>query len=737
MADDDVKFDFLPQLPKDNLDDRGFEDLVAECILRVPRYCPEWTDYNPTDPGVTLIELFAWLTDQMLMRLNKVPRRNYITFLELLGIRLQPPAAAQTELVFYLTQPDVFPYCVPRDTEVGTIRTQNEPAVIFSTDRDLWVDQPQLRHLLTAVTAEEKPQALRDTVSNQWIRQADGEWGGSEQPIFEEQPRPGNCFYLVFEPDQLLDGNVIAIRIKGQVATSTGIDPDQPPRQWQAWDGLEWRPVLRREQDDKTQGFSFNELTQASRESIQEADIILHMPESWPVVNYTGYEGRWLRCVHSVPESGQPGYIYPPLIIGVQARSVGGVIPASQSSLIRDELLGISDGTPGQRFKLQGAPLLARRPDEYITVTPLGELPQIWEEVQDFADSGILDRHYTLDSLTGIVQFGPLIQEPYYHVQKTAFRAQQATSVGDYATRRLAGETGQLERQYGAIAPRGAEIRMRSYRTGGGRKGNVERGTIRVMKSSLPYVTEVVNYEPARGGADAESLSQAVLRAPKLLRTRNRAVTKEDYEMLALEGGQGEIARALCLGPVTPAEAGSVVILVVPRANTESLLQGEGLAPDLFRLTPQLIEQTMEYLNERKLLGTQVRLRQPTYVGVALELQVGLEPMYNNPQAQQEFRAKLENNLYRFVNPLTGGLDGDGWPFGRPIYISDVVALLQQTPGVRYLGPVLMYELQFNGQTWRRLPDPVQIVDPGTTGLLCSWKNRSLRSSHIINFLEE
>ena len=99
-----LKFDFLSQLPKSNLDDRTFEDLVAECILRIPRYCPEWTDYNPSDPGITLVELFAWLTDQMLMRFNQVPRRNYITFLELLGIRLQPPAPAATDVTFYITR---------------------------------------------------------------------------------------------------------------------------------------------------------------------------------------------------------------------------------------------------------------------------------------------------------------------------------------------------------------------------------------------------------------------------------------------------------------------------------------------------------------------------------------------------------------------------------------------------------------------------------------------------------
>jgi len=98
-----MEFNFLPQLPKSNLDDRTFKDLVEECLLRIPRYCPEWTNHNPSDPGITLIELFAWLTDQMLLRFNQVPRRNYVAFLELLGIRLKPPTPAQTEVTFYLT----------------------------------------------------------------------------------------------------------------------------------------------------------------------------------------------------------------------------------------------------------------------------------------------------------------------------------------------------------------------------------------------------------------------------------------------------------------------------------------------------------------------------------------------------------------------------------------------------------------------------------------------------------
>ena len=169
-----AEFDFLPKLPKSNLDDRTFQDLVTECILRIPRYCPEWTNYNPSDPGITLIELFAWLTDQMMMRFNKVPRRNYIVFLEMLGVRLQPPAPAKTTLTFYLSASLPETYTIPAETPVATIRTENEEAVIFSTDYPCTIAKPTIRNLLTAPTTETIPQDLRDRFSGVWTENRDG-----------------------------------------------------------------------------------------------------------------------------------------------------------------------------------------------------------------------------------------------------------------------------------------------------------------------------------------------------------------------------------------------------------------------------------------------------------------------------------------------------------------------------------------------------------------------------------
>ena len=731
-----MEFDFLPKLPTSNLDDRTFDELVDECTLRIPRYCPEWTDHNLSDPGITLIELFAWLTDQMLLRFNQVPRKNYVAFLELLGIRLQPPAPAQTDLTFYLSTDLPEAYCIPAGVEVATERTETTEALIFSTDYPLIIGKPRLRHFLTAQTAEDTPQALRDRVTSQWTRQPNDQWGGSEQPLFEEQPQPGNSFYLVIDPEEALEGNVLAITFRGAAGTPTGINPSQPPRRWEAWDGHHWQPVLLREADDATRGFSFNEIAQQSRNPAQGADVVLHLPEYWPVTSFTTYRGRWLRCVFTTTEANQPGYNSSPRIIGLAVRAIGGTVRASHSTLIRDERLGISDGTAGQTFQLQGTPILGRRENEYILVTPVGGLPQTWQEVADFADSGPQDRHYTIDSLTGTVQFGPLIREPDHLRRQTQIRSriQQPTReqprvlIGDI-------EAHPLEHQYGAVPPRGSVISMVAYRTGGGRQGNVQSGTLRFLKSAVPYVASVVNHKQACNGADAESLDQAVLRAPQILRTRDRAVTAEDFEVLAARAGAGAIARVRCLPPTSNTGAGIVRLVVVPQANTDAITQGVGIAPELFALSPALQEQVLNYLDERRLLGVQVQLQEPEYVGVAVQTEVALEPAYDNPRAQQEILLNLRVALYRYLNPLIGGPEGKGWPFGRPVYTSDIVALMQQTPGVRYLGAVLLFPLRKQGESWTRQPAPEPLIDPGPLGLVCSWADNRLRSSHVINLM--
>ncbi|MEB3149183.1 MAG: putative baseplate assembly protein, partial [Sphaerospermopsis sp.] len=229
-----------------------------------------------------------------------------------------------------------------------------------------------------------------------------------------------------------------------------------------------------------------------------------------------------------------------------------------------------------------------------------------------------------------------------------------------------------------------------------------------------------------------ESLEQAVIRAPRILRTRDRAVTAEDFEVLTQQAGAGAIARVRCLPANATRQAGTVGLLIVPYANTDGIEFGEGIAPQQFALSPALQEQILQYLDERKLLGVQIQLQEPQYVGVSVQTEVILEPAYNNPLARAEILRHLRVSLYKYLNPLTGGLEGKGWPFGRPVYTSDIIALMQQTPGVRYLGRVLLFAIRKEGDTWRRQSSPEQVIDPGAQGLICSWADNNLRSGHDI-----
>ena len=125
-------------IPPPKLDDRTFHDIVEEAISMIPRYAPEWTNHNPSDPGITLIELAAWMTDLLIYRLNQVPDKNYVAFLNLLGIKLRAPRAAKALTRFALVE-GATKQRVPRGTQVSTPQATEEHTVTFETARDVVV----------------------------------------------------------------------------------------------------------------------------------------------------------------------------------------------------------------------------------------------------------------------------------------------------------------------------------------------------------------------------------------------------------------------------------------------------------------------------------------------------------------------------------------------------------------------------------------------------------------------
>ena len=147
-------------LPVPNLDSRTFENLVAEALRRVPRYTPDWTNHNDSDPGKALITLNAWLTETLLYQINQVPQQNYVAFLNLLGITPQPARAAATELTFTLK-----PLALPTDP-----LTVNLPAATRVA-----VDDPDLPTEVVFETGA-AARALNAAVALALVPGADGTW---------------------------------------------------------------------------------------------------------------------------------------------------------------------------------------------------------------------------------------------------------------------------------------------------------------------------------------------------------------------------------------------------------------------------------------------------------------------------------------------------------------------------------------------------------------------------------
>jgi hypothetical protein len=116
-----------------NLDNRRFDQLVDDARRRIAQHCPEWTDLSPGDPGMVLLEAFAYLTETMIFRLNRLPEKAYIEFLRLIGVHLQPPAAAAGVLRFRLGRAQNHPVEIPRGTRVTAGRSDGAEPPLFTT----------------------------------------------------------------------------------------------------------------------------------------------------------------------------------------------------------------------------------------------------------------------------------------------------------------------------------------------------------------------------------------------------------------------------------------------------------------------------------------------------------------------------------------------------------------------------------------------------------------------------
>ena len=610
-----------------NLDNRQFADIVAEAKTLIPRYAPEWTNFNETDPGITLVELFAWMTEILVYRLNQVPDRNYIKFLQLIGIELEPARPARAELTFSLSRDDLSTVIVPLGTQVAAQDSTGQP-VIFETDQALVAIGAKLAAIQTFDGFGYTPQTKKNAVQGQWF-----------YPL-GPKPQPGNALLLGFSSPTSLPTEQINLAVS---LFQDGLTPPvmkcgtaiPPPATlvWEYWSGAQWQAI--NIDSDGTRAFS------------QAGHILFPGPGSAAVAAQVGNVKDNLFWIRARVESAS--YEMPPQISAIRTNTIS----ATQAITFTDEVLGISNGLPNQTFQVANTPVMVldtpiqvtNSDGIRVTVTSLrleideGQGFMVWQEVEDFFSSGPNDRVFTLDRNTGVI----------------------TTGTGEHGRIPVINQT--------SSAP---NVVARSYRAGGGNQGNVPPGSITQLQTSVPSVDTVTNFDPATGGTDEESVADAKLRATLALQSKDRAVTPDDFKYLATQAPGANVKRAYALalyhpnfpnGPVP----GVVTVIVVPNSPDP--------APTPNQTT---LKAVCAYLDTHRLLTSEVYVVGPVYRKIKVQVQLVVDPSFDLATVKNT----VQSNLTTFFDPLKGGTDATGWPFGGTVYYSDVYRVIIQTPGV-------------------------------------------------------
>jgi hypothetical protein len=544
------------------IDDRTFDQILDDLRFRIPRYTKEWTNFNDSDPGMTLLQLFAWLSEMMLFRMNQVPRKNYIKFLKLLGEELEPPRPAGAHLTF-VSAGSTTAEPVPERTPVAAAATDGGEPLIFETERGLDLISP----LLDAVGLFNGAAFFDATAANQ-------KPGTTFKP-FGAVPSPGNALYLGFvplpEPTEPVFPQTMTFRVflppkatAGKPQSCQGKPTPPIPPVTLAW---EYRPKQDEEWqrlnvlEDQTAAFTREGYirVEGPRQIAASTERLRDEPRLWIRVRLDS----GLR--YAAGRAPEIDFLRP------------NTVDAVNLSTVRGEVLGESDGRPSEEFETQHRPVASLT----LHVTgPTGE-EETWTRVDDFFASKPKDAHYRLNGDSGVVQFGD----------------------GDR----------------GRIPEAGSSVVAVEYRYGGGKRGNTAGpGAISDPRTTLVGVDKVTNERPAVGGSDEQSLEQILLEGPSILRRRSRAVTPEDFISLVKE--MGGIAQATAIPLFHPGHPG----VSVPGALTVVVVPDNDDKPP--NPSSDLIAAICDSLDNVRLLTTEVFVKGPTYQQVRVEARVSANP---------------------------------------------------------------------------------------------------------------
>jgi predicted phage baseplate assembly protein len=562
--------------------DRPFEEIYRELRSRIPRYNREWTNFNDSDPGITLLQLFAWLAEMTLHKMGDVPRKNYIKFAELLGLQLEPARPATVRLTFAAKAAEPPSPIAARSRYSAQV--EGSAAVVFETTQGLDViGAPLSAMLVFADGAIVKIEPAIPATQPFYPFGRNSEIDNALYLGFKPNPNnlkpfPGKMRFLALRPAS--DTNGEARRVGQQnrdLKPPVDLFWEYRPKQDAAWERLN---VLQ----DETVAFTRDGYVDvAGPESIEPSiepavKTLVPEPHYWIRIrleNNTYPVGRTPRLEYFLPNS------------------VDAINLETESELF----LGVSSGRAGQTFDFPEPPI---DPSSLVLEVRNNGVARQWKRVDDFFASTRHDEHFVLDATAGRVTFG--------------------------------------DGKEGEIPPAGADIVATTFRHGGGAAGNrVGPGAVKTMVTQVAGIEKVTNVRAATGGADEQTLDEFIRDAPRHLRSGGRAVTDRDFEAVA-ESING-VKKARALGgrhPDFPGVdvAGAVTVLVVPDSDARPP------SP-----SAELIRSVCGAFEKIRLITTEVYVAAPAFLEVRIEARLFADPQAAFDQVATDARKRLDDFL--------------------------------------------------------------------------------------------
>ena len=740
-------------LPLPNLDDRRWIDLVEEGRALIPFYAPQWTDHNIHDPGITILELFAAIAEMDIYQLNRIPRNRKLKFLALIGVHPFPPRPARTVVRFTLEgDPPLLELPASVELEGSDLRGLRTR---FRTLNSLTLIVNQL----DAIQAKDGS-GFQDLTAR-WQR---GEqisllgvdpardasvYLGFREPLPQDQPV---TLFFTFEDLQTSADEQERLRLemrqreeacRGVLALpcadqKTGEEKTEQSTDvavrlshhsvrtvWEFLTATGWRRL------DPAEGEIFDE----TRSFTLNGRVILRIPREMMSkrLGASAQELFYVRC-RVVGGSYDAAPVLQSLALNAALAeqsvslatrlgiAIGAVVeveegstapaagdkssfilelePDNQISHLRfiqsetapsfrvlkfasptdtDEgqfsfeavFLGRASGAPFERMAVPQHPVAS---EGFQVFTFEGDQWNAWTLQRDFDGSDRTARDFTFDFETGAVVFGD-------------------------------GEKGLIPPPDSLVFVSGFETRAQD--------GNLDHDVINTLTDNLHNRALLANFDdvkarvaitnvlPATGGDAAETLEEASERALELIESPNRAVTLGDYEALARKTPGVRLARVSARANLHPGfpcfrAPGIVTVIILPW-----LPKGRPVPSVALRRT------VGAYLTRRRVIGTRVEVVGPTYRKVSVQARVQSADRVN----KENLRTRISEALDRFFDPLVGGPDGTGWPFGRDVYRSEVLQLIDETAGVENVLSLQLRDENGKQQCGNLCVGPTGLVD--------------------------